>query len=116
MALLSSSDYPAIRALVDTTLTVEELPDAVLGYDQVVGHADRLIKVYVPLAESLTGNNLLRAKLAARLVAAAQVAASAPQLIDLKIGPYAEKRQEVDWTALSKGLMLRADREVQALL
>ena len=37
MALLSSSDYPAIRALIDTALTAEELPDAAIGYDQVVG-------------------------------------------------------------------------------
>lgn len=116
MALLSSLDYPAIRALLDTTLTSEELPDAAIGYDQVVGYADRLVKTYVATAESLTGDNLLRAKLAARLIAAAQLAVSAPEIKDLKIGPYGEVRQERDWVSLSKSLMLRADKEIQQLV
>ena len=116
MALLSSSDYPAIRALIDTALTAEELPDAAIGYDQIVGYADRLVKSYVPTAESLTGDNLLRAKLAARLIAAAQLAAGSPEIKDMKIGPYSETRQERDWTSLSKSLLLRADKEIQMLL
>lgn len=116
MALLSSSDYPAIRALIDTELTADELPDAAIGYDQVVGYADRLVKTYVPSAESLTGNDLLRAKLAARLIAAAQLAAGSPEIKDIKIGPYSETRQERDWIKLSKALMLRADKEIQTLL
>lgn len=116
MALLSSSDYPAIRALIDTALTAEELPDAVIGYDQVVGYADRLVKTFVPTAEALTGDNLLRAKLAARLIAAAQLALGSPEIKNLIIGPYSETRQERDWTSLSKALMLKADKEIQKLL
>ena len=116
MALLSSADYPAIRALLDTTLTSEELPDAALGYDQVVGYADRLVKAYIPGAEALTGDNLLRAKLAARLIAAAQVAAGSPQVKDLRIGPYGETRQERDWRALRRMLMMRANEEIAELL
>jgi len=72
MALLSSSDYPAIRSLIDTTLTTEELPDATIGYDQFIGYADSLVKTYVPTAEALTGDNLLRAKLAARMITAGE--------------------------------------------
>jgi hypothetical protein len=116
MALLSSGDYPAIRALIDTALTSGELADAAIGYDQVIGYADRLVKAYVPLAESLTGDNLLRAKLAARLIAASELAKSAPQITDVKIGPYTEGRQDVDWRRLSRELRLRADKEIQALL
>lgn len=116
MALLSSSDYPAIRALVDTTLTVGELPDAVIGYDQVIGNADRLVKSVIPGAESLTGDSLLRAKLAARLLAASELAAAAPQMTDVRIGPYTEGRQDIDWRRRSRELRLQADRELQQLL
>jgi hypothetical protein len=74
MPLLTSADYPSIRALVDTGLTQEQLPDTTIALDVFLGAGQDAVLQRDPLAETRTGAQLDRARRAAMLFTAALLA------------------------------------------
>lgn len=92
MSLLSAADYPAIRALVDASLTKAQLPDATIALDDFIGAGQDAVLQRDPLAETRGGVQLQRAQRAARLFTAALLAATALQRVarDYTEGPGSE--------------------------
>jgi len=73
LTILSSDEYPAIRAAIDTELDTATLPDTIIALDIYAGAADQDVYARDPAADSRTGedaNRILRAAIyfcAARL-------------------------------------------------
>lgn len=73
MAILSSTEYPAIRAAIDVQLDASSLPDGIIGLDIYIGAADDDVLEIDPTAESRTGDELVLVKRAAIFFAAARL-------------------------------------------
>jgi len=117
MAILSSADYPEIRAAIDVALDDDDLSDAVIGYDIYVGSADLEVKDRIPSAESKTGDELTHVKAATVLITAALLSPSVPQLVSTKAGEdFQFQYDKRDWVKHAAELRQRAERHIQAVL
>ena len=118
MAILSSADYPAIRAALDVSLTAQQLPDATIAQDIFEGAAEADVIKRVPTAESLTGNDLARVKRAAVWLTAAYLAPSVVRLTSLSVQTrdLSYSRQTFDPDEKAAELRARAEREFGMLL
>ena len=65
MAILTSADYPAIRAALDVDLDSSKLPDGIIALDIYKGQADRMVYERDPDADTRTGDDALRITAAA---------------------------------------------------
>ena len=74
MTLLLITDYPAIRAALDTELDAEVLPDSTIDLSIYRQAAEDDVLALHPEAESETGDNLDRVKRAAIFFCAARLA------------------------------------------
>jgi len=116
MPLLTAADYPAIRAALDISLTSAELPDLIIGLDMYVGAAQRAIRARDPIAESRTGDDLARVRLAAMLWCAALLVPALPQIASETHGDDTYRRQTSDPLAVALELRGRAEAELAAVL
>jgi hypothetical protein len=106
---LLAAPYDAVRALLDTSLTASELPDATVALDPFAPAAGRWVLERVPNAESLTGDDLQRAKDAAAYEAAARLAPALPSLTREELTGVAQvQRAAVDRQAQAAELHGRA--------
>ncbi len=115
MSLLSTSDFPAIRAALDVSLKTTTLSDAVIALPIYQGAAEAEVLARDPLAASRTGAALQHVVNAAIFLTAAYLAPALPALTAETIGKYSYQR-DVDWTARAAELRARADAELAALL
>jgi hypothetical protein len=74
MALLDSTDYPAIRAAVDPRLTTADLPDATIALSIYLAAGEAEVLALDPGAESRAGDALARAQRAAIYLVAERLA------------------------------------------
>lgn len=116
MPLLSSSDYPAIRAAIDIRLNSTLLPDSIIALDLYIGAGMRDVLAVDSVAESRTGTELQHAKTAAILFTAARLIGALPKVTGEDFGNYGYKLQATDWAVRAGELRSQASAELDAYL
>ena len=81
MPILTSADYPSVRALIQVGLSAESLPDSVIALDVYQGAAEREVKRLDPDWATRAGDELLALKSAAAHFAAAALIPAVRQKI-----------------------------------
>jgi|GEM_PF-5253374 len=114
--LISSVNYPDIRAAIDIGLTDDILPDAVIALDVYVGAAERDVVSRDPFAETRTGAARVRVQAATVLFTAALLAPAIPQFTSEKLADYSYNRQTFDWHKLAAELRSRAVAEINQVI
>lgn len=113
MAILTSADYPAIRAALDTDLGTRELPDATIAMEIYHPAAEQDVIRRVPDAESKTGEDAKRVKRAAILFCAARLAGAVIRKTSLSIQTRDMNYSRPAYDAEKKAAELRALAEEQ---
>ncbi len=118
MAILTSVDYPAIRAALDTELTAQQLTDAAIEQDIFLGAAEAQLLARVPTAASMTGEDGKRVKRALIWLTAAMLAHSVVRVTTMSIQTrdMSYSRQTFDPDEKAAELRRRAEVEIGALL
>lgn len=116
MAILSSSDYDAIRAAIDVTLTSDMLPDSVIALDIYSGAGEQDVLDLDSTAESATGSDATHVKNAAVYFTAARLAPAVPAIVSQQREDQQYRRQEVDWDARVDELRRLAFEEMDYVL
>ena len=118
MTILSSTDYPAIRAAPDVGLNAQQLPDAIIGEDIFVGAAEAELLRRVPDAASRTGDDLKRVERALVWLTAALLAPSVVRITSLSVQTrdLSYSRQTFDPEKKAAELRGRAESEIVMLL
>jgi hypothetical protein len=114
--LLTSADYPAIRAMIDITLDSTTLPDAIIALDAYLGAGMREVLALDSTAETRTGDELQHAKTAAILFTAARLVGALPQLTREAFGNHSYDRKAIDVAARAAELRGLASAELDAYL
>ena len=118
MTILSSSDYPAIRAALDVGLNAQQLPDATIAQDIFLGAAEADLLRRVPTAASMAGEDLARVKRALVWLTAAFLAHSVIRITSMSIQTrdLSYSRQTFDPDEKAAELRARAEAEFSMLL
>lgn len=118
MPILTSADYPAIRAALDLSLDAEGLPDAAISLPLFQGMAEAEVLRRDPDAASRTGDELQHVRNAAVLLTAGRIAPRLPQVLRERFagGDYEYQMQPRDWEALATSLRADAEAELSAYL
>jgi len=118
MAILTSADYPAIRAALDVGLSDGQLSDATIGQDIFVGAAEAELLRRVPDAASMVGEDLKRVKRALVWLTAALLAHSVVRITSLSVQTrdLSYSRQTFDPDEKAAELRARAETEIAALV
>lgn len=116
MGLLTSADYPAIRAALDAHLDTTLLPDATIELSPFLGAAELEVADRDPNAATRTGDDLARVKLAVIYLAAANLAPSVPRLISSSAGDSSFTLTTINWDELARTLKGKADAQLRAVL
>jgi hypothetical protein len=114
--LLTSANYPAIRAAIDITLDTTSLPDAIIALDTFIGAGMRDVLLLDPLAESRAGTDLQHAQTAAILFTAARLVPALPQIVKEAFPDHSYERSRVDSAARAAELRQLAAAEIDAYL
>lgn len=114
--LLSSQDWPAVRAALDVTLDANALPDATIELDIYSGRAMREVSARVDGAAALTGSDELKVVAAAVFLTAANLAPALPALTRGKAQYLEWQRKEMDWHKRAADLRAMAESEISDLL
>lgn len=85
MAILTTADYPAIRAALDVDLTESKLPNRTIDLPIYRDAADQDVLAVIADAESQTGENANRVKRAAIFFCAARLAPVVVRLTSLTV-------------------------------
>lgn len=85
MAILASTDYPAIRAAIDTDLDTGTLSDNAIGLNIYAGAADQDVYARDPDADSRTGEDANRIKRAAVYFCAARLCPAVVRITSLSV-------------------------------
>lgn len=99
MPILTSDDYGAIRAAIDTSLDATVLPNSIIGLSIYVGAAELEVVARDSQAASRTGDAATHIKNAAIYLTAARLAPAVPQISgETTVGrhTYTRKFQDVD--------------------
>ncbi len=86
MTLLTVLDNPAIRAVIDLSLTAADVPDATIALDAFQGQGEARVLARFPDAASLTGDDAVQIRTAAICFVAALVAESLPRVLTEFVG------------------------------
>lgn len=113
--LLTSANWPEVRAALDVSLTSGQLPDATIAYDMYSGRAVRQVLAQVADAESRTGNEFKRCVNAAIFYCAAYIAPAIPNLTRKSMGDV-DYSLNIDWRERAVKLLAAAAEELAAVL
>lgn len=116
MALLTSADYPSIRAAIETSLDSTTLPDSIIALDLYLGAGQRDVIALDSLAESRTGTALQHAQTAAVLFTAARLIGALPMIIKETFPDHSYERNRVDAESRATELRQWAAGEIDAYL
>lgn len=118
MPILTTADYPAIRAALDTELNPQKLPDATIAQDIFSGAAEAELLNRVPNAASMTGEDLKRVKRALVWLTAAYLASSVVRITSMSIQTrdLSYSRQTFDPDEKAAELRRRAEDEIRMLI
>lgn len=114
MAILVPADYVQIRALIDTQIDEDVLPDTVIEMDVFLGAAEDDVVAEVPDAATKTGDALRRIKRAIACYTAAYLVESYLPYSYGRLGEiWFTRTREVQPSELSQRLRLRAEQELE---
>ena len=114
--LLTAADYQEVREQIDTSLDVLALPDAIVGRDAYAGAAMREVIARDPLAETRTGADGARVRLAAIYLTAARLCPAVPALSRETHGETTYQRLTIDPMKRAEELRGLAESELAAVL
>jgi hypothetical protein len=121
MALVTSADWPEVRALLDAQLTPNDLKDAVIAADAHAGRAQREVLGRITNAQALVdadGDDGKRVKLAVKCLIAASLAPVVVRLTSVQVsgrdGAYS--RQTFDPTKRAAELRAQAEEQIAEVL
>jgi hypothetical protein len=112
VAILTSADYPEIRAALSPDLGTDDLPDSVIGRDVYAGAAQREVIAIDPIAESRTGAEAAHIKAAAILLTAARLALRLTRVSSERIASFAATYLPQDPELLAGSLRAQAMTEL----
>lgn len=118
MAILEEADFPAIRACLDTELNSTSLPDSTMSQDVFMQAADRDVTDIDPDAETRTGTEAERVRLAAIYFCAARLAPAVVRITSMSIQArdLSLTKQTFDPTKRAEELRALAAEELAAVL
>jgi hypothetical protein len=117
MPLLTSLEYPSIRAAIDISLDATVLPDSIIGLPIYADAAEQDVLRRDPTAEDRTGVELQHVTNAAIYLCAALLVPAVPQISgETTSGQHSYTRKLVDVDDLAATLRARADAELAAVL
>lgn len=118
MTILSTADYPAIRAALDVSLNEQQLPNATIGQGIFLDAAEAELLRRVPTAAGMTGANLARVKRALVWLTAAYLAHSVVRITSLSVTTrdLSYSRQTFDPDEKAAELRARAEGEIGQLV
>lgn len=118
MPILTTADYPAIRAALDVGLNEAQLTNATIGQDIFVGAAESELLRRVPDAASKVGEDLKRVKRALVYLTAALLAHSVVRVTSMSIQTrdLSYSKQTFDPDEKAAELRGRAEVEIAALV
>lgn len=116
MAILTSNDYPAIRAALDVQLDADDLSDDVIAMDIYIGAAELWIADRDSLSATRTGNELTHIRAATIYYTASLLAPALPRLASESLEDAQVQWQKQDWAQLASELQQRAETHLQAVL
>jgi hypothetical protein len=114
--LLTSADYPAIRAMIEIGLDATTLPDTIIALDAYIGAGMRDVLAIDAFAETREGTDLLHATTAAILFTAARLIGALPQIVKETFPDHSYERNRVDASARAAELRGQASAELDAYL
>lgn len=115
MSLLTSADYPAIRAALDVHLDSTLLPDSIIALNIYQGAAEMEVKRRDPLAETRTGDDATRVRLAAIYLCAAALAPAIPRILSQSLEGHFFSIQAATWQDLAARLTALAHDHLQTV-
>lgn len=115
MPILTSAEYPAIRAAIDTSLDSALLSDAVIGLSIYLGAADLEVKQRDPSWATRTGDELTHLTNAAIYLTAARLVPVIPNIIAETFTDHDYRREKLDVAALVADLRAKAAEELAAI-
>lgn len=113
--LLGAADYPEVRAALDTSLTAELLPDAILALPIYVPAGIADVLAIDPGAEARTGADGAAVHRAAVCFSAARLAVAAPAIQSEAFGDVTYDRGTVDYAARAATLRAIATAAIGAV-
>ena len=120
VVILTAADFPEIRAAIDVTIDIANLPDAVIALDINLGRATEWVVARNPVAASYAGavDATSRAiRRACVLATAAILAPTVPWLTsETFMNRTSYKRQETDLGTLVADLWTQANDQIQLSL
>lgn len=118
MAILTSADFPEVRAALHMSITTDHLPDATIALPIYQTRAENEIVRRDPEAESRTGDEAEKVRQATVLLLAALIAPAMEMLTSETIpgGGYRYQKPEVDWKTKAQLLRESADSILSVLL
>lgn len=116
MNLLTSSDYPAIRAAIDISLDPEVLPDSIIDHPIYAPWADAEVCRRDPAWAGRDAAGQQKLVNAAIFLTAAVLAPAIPQVIQEQTTEHSYSRRSVDWSRLADELRARAEQEIAAVV
>lgn len=115
MAIVTTTEYPAVRAAIHYRLKAKDLPDATIGLPIFVPESELDLLALLPDAESFTGTKLSRAKNVVIYWTAARLIPSVPQVTAQSFLGDREQFQTIDWEKHIEYLLRRADQNLAEL-
>lgn len=116
MAILSSSDYPAIRQALDITFDENYLPDATIALPIYLGAAESEIVRRDPQAASRTGAAGIHIKNAVILLTASYLAPAIQSMHAETFGTYTYTHDTTNWQEKAEQLAARSEQELQSAM
>jgi len=118
MPILTTADYPAVRAALDSQLTATDLPNSMIAEPIFAPAAEAELLARVPTAASMTGENAARVKRALIRLTAALLAPSVVRVTSMSIQTrdLSYSRQTFDPVKKAADLRAAAETELGPLL
>lgn len=118
MPILTTVDYPAIRAALDSNLATTDLPNSMIAEPIFAPAAEAELLGRVPTAASMTGEDAARVKRALIYLTAARLAPSVVRVTSLSVQTrdLSYSRQTFDPAKKAAELRAAAEAELGALL
>lgn len=117
MALITSDDFPAVRAAINVTLDEVGLPDAVIALPIYLGAADTDVKARDPLWATRTAGDLRHLKNATIYFTAARLVLSLPRINSETFGQrYQFRVDQLSPTEQAASLQAFGDMEIEAVI
>lgn len=116
MALLTELYYPSIRAVIDVSLTTDDLPDEILALPIFLDAGVTQVLDKVPDAESMTGSDRTHVVNAAVYYTAALLVTGLPDIVGETFGTYIYKRTPTDRNKQAILLQSKGDGEIDVVL